>query len=223
MSEHVAGSGGTNLIAHHFDTLEQQREATRLGMWVFLVTEIMFFGGMFTGYVVYRWRYPESFVEGSHHLDMTLGAINTGVLLVSSYTVALALASIRVNRGKAAIGLLAMTVGLAVVFLGIKTYEYWHKFQEGLVPGWNAHLPEASIGGSAEGGVEVFLALYFIMTGVHALHMVIGVGIFLWLMFKIYCGSVTAERDAPVEMAGLYWHFVDIIWVFLFPMLYLVG
>ena len=204
-------------LAHHFDTIEQQREAALLGMWVFLVTEIMFFGGMFTAYVAYRAAYPGAFAQGSSHLNLLLGAINTAVLIGSSLTMALAVYGSQVGNRKMLVGFLLFTIVLGSVFLGIKAVEYHHKFEEHLVPGHSFSLP-----GPKPQNAQLFFSLYFAMTGMHALHMIIGIGLLTFLVVQASRGRFSPEYHSPVEMTGLYWHFVDIVWIFLFPLLYLI-
>ncbi len=213
-------SDDSSTLAHQFDDLEQQREASTLGMWAFLVTEIMFFGGLFLGYSVYRFNYPEAFAEGSHHLDVTLGSINTAVLIGSSLTMALAVRGAQLGRRNTAVGSLLLTVLLGCVFLGIKAVEYGHKFEEQLVPGTSFGYSSTQVD---PGQLELFFSFYFAMTGLHAFHMIIGIAILLVLVWKTWKGRFTPTYYAPVEMTGLYWHFVDIVWIFLFPLLYLIG
>jgi len=205
-------------LQHHFIDLEQQKDAATLGMWVFLVTEVLFFGGLFAAYVVYRTAHPESWIEGSHELDVVLGAINTGVLICSSLTMALAVHAAQLGRRNAIVLYLVMTLLLGGVFLGIKAFEYHHKWVEGFVPGPYFHFP-----GPMGKQVQLFFALYFAMTGMHALHMVIGMGLMVFLVREAWRGRFSAAYFTPVENIGLYWHFVDIIWIFLFPLLYLLG
>jgi cytochrome c oxidase subunit 3 len=204
--------------AHQFDDAEQQHEASWLGMWVFLATEIMFFGGMFLGYTVYRSAYPQAFAAASNHLDVLLGSVNTAVLICSSLTMALAVHSTQVNRRKALICFLLFTMALGSVFLGIKFAEYYHKFEEHLVPG-----ASFVFAGNFPGQAEIFFSFYFAMTGMHALHMVIGLGLLAFLVSGAVRGRFSSAYNTPVELVGLYWHFVDIVWIFLFPLLYLVG
>lgn len=213
-------SDDSSTLAHQFDDLEQQREASTLGMWAFLVTEIMFFGGLFLGYSVYRFNYPEAFAEGSHHLDVTLGSINTTVLIGSSLTMALAVRGAQLGRRNTAVGSLLLTVLLGCVFLGIKAVEYGHKFEEQLVPGTSFGYSSTQVD---PGQLELFFSFYFAMTGLHAFHMIIGIAILLVLVWKTWKGRFTPSYYAPLEMTGLYWHFVDIVWIFLFPLLYLIG
>jgi len=205
-------------LAHHFDDLEQQHDAATLGMWVFLATEVMFFGGLFTGYTVYRWQYPRDFAEASRHLDTTVGALNTAVLLASSLTMALAVHAAQTSRRRALVGFLAATILLGSVFLGVKAYEYHDKYAHHLVPGLDFTYEP---GAARE--FQIFFLFYFFMTGMHALHMVIGIGLLGVISYLAWRGRFGAEYYNPVEVTGLYWHFVDIIWIFLFPLLYLIG
>jgi cytochrome c oxidase subunit 3 len=240
-------------LAHHFDSYEQQQKSASLGIWVFLVTEIMFFGGLFVAYILYRSKFPEAFIAGSHQLDITLGTINTGVLIFSSLTMAMAVHSAQLGKGKAIVGFLIATIVLGSVFLGIKATEYHHKFVEHLIPGATFHLEEshlpthhgAPIVADLPTGIveesradvpllspdrtdiqahtQLFFFLYFGMTGLHAVHMIIGVGLLIWLIRPSWKGRFDANNHNYVEGIGLYWHFVDIVWIFLFPLLYLVG
>jgi cytochrome c oxidase subunit 3 len=205
-------------LAHQFDDLTQQYEASRLGMWAFLLTEVMFFGGLFVGYTVYRTAYPAGFVAGSQHLDIALGTLNTAVLISSSLTMALAVHAAQVGRRQILIRCLLLTMLLGLAFLGIKGYEYVHKYHESLVPG-----VRFSAAGLHANGMEVFLILYFVMTGLHALHMIIGLGLLAVLVVLAWRGVLSAAYHTPVEVIGLYWHFVDIVWIFLYPLLYLIG
>lgn len=207
-------------LAHQFDDLAQQREADDLGMWLFLCTEIMFFGGLFLAYTIYRTQDEAAFAAASHELDLFWGTVNTVVLLTSSLTVALALHAAESSQRKQLMALLAATLILGSLFLGIKGMEYHHKYVHGLMPllglpfEWHGESP---------GHAEMFFDLYFLMTGVHALHMLIGLGILLVLLIKASRGGLLGEFSAPVRVTGLYWHFVDVVWVFLFPLLYLIG
>ncbi|HWP65858.1 MAG TPA: cytochrome c oxidase subunit 3 family protein [Candidatus Limnocylindria bacterium] len=210
--------GGARHLAHHFEDLEQQHQAASLGMWVFLVTEVMFFGGALLTYVVYRARYADAFAHASHHLDVTLGTFNTVVLITSSLTMALSVWSAAADRRRTLVGMLSATMLLGSVFLVVKGYEYAHKFHEHLVPGPFFRYP-----GPDAPEAELFFSVYFILTGIHALHMVIGIGCLAYLLLRARRGAFTAAWSTPVEMVGLYWHFVDIVWIFLFPLLYLIG
>ncbi len=205
------------IVAEQFDDPEQQRSASTLGMWVFLATEVLFFGGMFAGYLVYRVLYGEAFAEASHQMNLVLGTVNTAVLLSSSLTMALAVnAAGRGIRGRTVLFLL-LTMALGLTFLGIKGVEYAQKYQEHLVPGLNFAFE-----GSNANHVQMFFVLYFLLTGFHALHLTIGVGVLSVMTAKAYRGRFSADYYSPVEIAGLYWHFVDIIWIFLYPLLYLI-
>jgi cytochrome c oxidase subunit III len=200
----------------HFNDLEQQREAATLGMWVFLCTEVLFFGGLFATYLVYRVWYSTTFGEASRELNLVLGATNTTVLITSSLTMALAVHASEVGRRTVLIGCLILTMLLGLVFLGIKGVEYYQKFVEHLVPGPNFRF--------AAGGAQaqLFFSLYFALTGLHALHMVVGVSLLTVILIMALRGRFTPEWHTPVEISGLYWHFVDVIWIFLFPLLYLI-
>jgi cytochrome c oxidase subunit 3 len=204
-------------LAHQFDDIEQQHESAALGMWIFLATEVMFFGGMFLGYAVYRTAYSTAFREASRHLDVWLGGTNTAVLLASSLTMALAVRAAQLNARRMSIMLLAATIALGGVFLGIKGVEYYYKYEEQLVPGGHFRFSAAN-----PNYAQLFFSFYFAMTAMHALHMIAGIGILLVMILLTLRGRFSAEYHSPIEMAGLYWHFVDIVWVFLFPLLYLV-
>jgi cytochrome c oxidase subunit 3 len=204
--------------AHQFDDAAQQHDASWLGMWVFLATEVMFFGGMFVGYTLYRGAYPQGFASASNHLDLWLGTINTAVLIGSSFTMALAVRAAQLGQKRPIIVFLILTMVLGAAFLGIKFTEYYAKFEEHLVPG-SAFAYEGPLLSSA----EIFFSFYFAMTGMHALHMVIGLGLLTTLVVKTVRGRFSVGYNTPVELVGLYWHFVDIVWIFLFPLLYLVG
>ena len=189
-----------------------------LGMWVFLVTEVLFFGGLFAAYAVYRGWYPEAFAAASHHLDVTLGTINTVVLITSSLTMALAVRAAQTGDRQKLVLFLWLTIALGTVFLGIKGVEYYHKFEDHHIPG-----PSFQFDAEYFRHAQLFLSLYFVMTGLHALHMIIGIGIMLVMARWALNGTITPEYASPVEISGLYWHFVDIVWIFLFPLLYLLG
>lgn len=204
--------------AHQFDDAAQQHEASWLGMWVFLATEVMFFGGMFLGYTIYRTTYPQAFASASNHLDVLLGTINTGVLICSSFTMALAVRAAQLGLRKPVMVFLALTMLLGSIFLGIKFTEYYVKFAEHLVPGNGFAFAE-----SFAAAAEIFFSFYFAMTGMHAVHMIIGLGLLTAMIVKTARGRFSSSYYTPVEIVGLYWHFVDIVWIFLFPLLYLVG
>jgi cytochrome c oxidase subunit III len=205
-------------LRHHFVTLDQQRESSTLGMWLFLLTEIMFFGGLFTGYGIYRFMYPEAWKEASHHLDVTLGAINTAVLIFSSLTMALAVHAAQLGKKNLLILFLIATLVLGLVFLGIKTKEYADKFEHHLVPGTDFHFE-----GSWARQAMLYYCFYFAMTGMHAVHMIIGMVGLLMLIRMAAKDVFSAQYHTHIELFGLYWHFVDIVWIFLFPLLYLIG
>jgi cytochrome c oxidase subunit 3 len=205
-------------LAHHFDNLAQQSEASTLGMWVFLVTEVLFFGGIFAAYCVYRSWYPAAFAAASHELDVTLGTINTVVLITSSLTMALAVHAAQLGQRRLLLLFLIATMVLGGVFLGIKSVEYYHKFAEHHIPGPGFEFEKEHFRHA-----QIFFSLYFIMTGLHALHMIIGIGVMLVMLWWSWRGTITAEYSSPIEISGLYWHFVDIVWIFLFPLLYLIG
>jgi len=205
-------------LAEQFDDLEQQHQAAAFGMWVFLITEVMLFGGMFTAYTWYRFVYAEGFTEGSRHMDLALGGINTGVLIVSSLTMALAVHAAQTGRRAALVRYLGLTILLGLVFLGIKAVEYWQHYREGLVPGI-----AFTFQGPLAKPVELFFLFYFILTGIHAIHLTIGVGVVSVLLVLAWRGRFSPEAHDPVEVTGLYWHFVDVVWIFLLPLLYLFG
>ena len=214
-------------LKHHFADLDQQKETATFGMWLFLVTEIMFFGGMFCAYLVYRVLYFNSFGAASTTLNVVYGAVNTGVLICSSLTMALAVHASALGRRNALIMFLILTMILGAVFIGIKGVEYHDKFVEHHVPGPNFHFELE--GAEAQHfqhvdphAAEIYFSLYFAMTGLHAIHMIIGFGLLTWLVIAAYRNKFTPEYNSPVEMVGLYWHFVDIVWIYLFPLLYLI-
>ena len=216
----MASHTETLALREQFDTPEQQKEASTLGMWIFLVTEIMFFGGMFTAYTAYRAWYPNVFAVASTSLNAIIGAVNTAVLLCSSFTMVMAVRAASMSASKALIVFLILTMILGMAFLGIKAYEWTEKFHEHHVPGPTFHLEGESPAG--QGQAQLFFSLYFAMTGLHALHMVVGVSVLTVILLQAWAGKFSADYFTPVDVAGLYWHFVDIIWIFLFPLLYLV-
>ena len=275
-------------LQHQFEDMKQQEESVSIGMWLFLAQEIMFFGGLFTAYLVFRWRFPMAFAAGSNHLNAFWGGLNTLVLIVSSLTMALTVYYARLGNRNMQVILIILTMFFGSVFLGIKAIEYSDKYHDGVVPvtGLNRKVkapadeglaaaapakPCWEVGHEEEGEyvnprgefqwadcslakmaqdngflteserngylnsagmidgnrfrdkVRIFFWLYFAMTGLHALHMVIGLGLMLWLLYKAFRGTFSPEYYMPVEISGLYWHFVDIVWIFLFPLLYLLG
>jgi cytochrome c oxidase subunit 3 len=225
-------SGHAGPLAHHFRDLHQQKEAASLGMWVFIAQEILFFGGLFATYAIYRHLYYEAFAAGSHHLSWKLGFVNTLVLIGSSFTMAMGVHSAAVGRRRAITAWVLTTVLLGGVFLGVKYFEYGEKirpcFGDGphagcLVPGERFDAAALHVEGAAAREVQIYYSLYFAMTGLHALHMIIGIPILLLIARNGWAGRYTPAWHTPVEMVGLYWHFVDIVWIFLFPLLYLIG
>jgi cytochrome c oxidase subunit III len=218
LSDHAVAAHHHPKLAHHFENMGDQKEATSLGMWLFIAQEIMFFGGLFLAYTVYRNLYPAAFVAASHHLDWKLGALNTAVLIFSSLTMAMAVHAAALGKRLQIVGYLFGTVFLGGVFLVVKYFEYKSKFDHHLVPGPHFVFP-----GPEAGPAQIYFSLYFAMTGLHALHMVIGVPILLTIAWFAWRGEYGPQYHSPVEYVGLYWHFVDIIWIFLFPLLYLIG
>ncbi|GMV93161.1 MAG: cytochrome c oxidase subunit III [Candidatus Hydrogenedentota bacterium] len=212
-----------SLVAHHFEDIEQQNESAVLGMWLFLGQEIMFFGGLFAVYLVYRFKYPDAWAAGSTDLDITLGTFNTVVLLVSSLTMAMGVWSAQTGRQKSLIRYLLATLVLGSTFLVVKFFEYKHKWDYHHVPGPSFSFQSEHFPNAAESNVQLFYTLYFIMTGMHALHMVIGAGLLIWLIVLAWKGKFGPHNFMKVELTGFYWHFVDIVWVFLFPLLYLIN
>jgi cytochrome c oxidase subunit III len=206
------------ILAEQFDDLEQQHSAAKLGMWIFLATEVMFFGGLFLAYTVYRYLYWETFAAASRHTEVILGGVNTAVLLFSSTLMALAVRASQLGRRTQLVRLLLATAALGIVFMVIKGFEYQKDFVDHLVPGthflWHEANPHAA---------EIFFWLYFALTGLHAIHVTVGIGILLVLALLASRGVFANGNYMPVEISGLYWHFVDIVWVFLFPLLYLAG
>lgn len=281
-------------LQHQFEDMKQQEESVSIAMWMFLVQEIMFFGGLFTVYLVFRSKYPMAFAAGSNHLNAFWGGLNTLVLIVSSLTMALTVFYAQRGNRNMQVLMIALTMFFGSVFLGVKVVEYSDKYRDGLVPvtGWNKkthkgyegnpnpeseiktsldapaaveenvgehaeeyinptgdfHWTDASLVKQAEEGhylteaertgyysggqidptkfrdkVRIFFWIYFVMTGLHALHMIVGLGLMTWLIYKAWRGTFSADYYSPVEISGLYWHFVDIVWIFLFPLLYLLG
>jgi cytochrome c oxidase subunit 3 len=228
----TAAHGDHGPLQHHFRDLEQQKAASTLGMWVFIAQEVLFFGGLFTAYAVYRWMYPEAFAAASHHLSVPIGFFNTLVLIGSSLTMAMGVYSAAKGRSKHIAAYLLATILLGSVFLGVKYFEYGEKirpcFGDGshagcLVPGENFDAASLGLSGEEGGHAQIFFSLYFGMTGLHALHMIIGIPIIVVIGLMGLKGRYGPEYHTPVEILGLYWHFVDIIWIFLFPLLYLIG
>jgi len=236
----------TGELYGQFETLEQQKESAALGMWVFLVTEVLFFGGLFLAYAINRHAYFEAFGIGSNTLDIKLGGFNTVVLIMSSLTMAMAVWSAQVGKKRLVSIFLIATLSLGTVFLGVKVIEYKQKFDHHLIPGHGFDmryrtenpsqtddpkeiaLEKEELGKAftqdpdinAHG--QLYFSLYFAMTGLHALHMIVGAGLLVWLIKVSFRGRFTPQYNTPVEIVGLYWHFVDIVWIYLFPLLYLI-
>lgn len=243
-------------LAHHFETPHQQFAAGKLGVWIFLLTEILFFSGLFCAYTVYRANHPEIFVYAHQFLDKNLGALNTAILIFSSFTMALAVRSAQLNRQRALVICLAITLLCALGFLGVKYVEYQQKWQHGLLwasrynpsehgenhaaeeaggsaadtpagegslaAGSSAERQSAEHAGNVPRNVGLFFSIYFVMTGLHGLHVLGGMGAIVWLIGRAARGAFSAEYFGPVDYVGLYWHLVDLIWIFLFPLLYLI-
>ena len=205
-------------LRHHFADMEQQRDTASFGMWIFLVTEIMFFGGLFLSYMLYRFLYPTAFLEGSRHMNITLGATNTAVLICSSLTMVLAVRAAKLNQRKLTVIFLLVTMLLGLAFMGVKAIEYHEHWVAKEFPG-----PAFQFEGTDPRHTQIFFSLYWAMTGLHALHMIIGCGMVLFLMINAWRGAYNSEYYNPVEIGGLYWHFVDIVWIWLFPLLYLIS
>ena len=214
-------------LLHHFVEPQQQRDAASLGMWIFLATEVMFFGGLFCAYLIYRTWYFGDFAAASTSIDAALGGTNTAVLICSSLTVVLAIWAAQTSRRGLMLLMLVLTMLFGCAFLGIKAVEYHDKFVEHHVPGASFSFEHVPIPGHPDQyanphHAEIFFTLYFIMTGLHALHMIIGLGIFTWLLWMAWKERFTPDYYTPLEIGGLYWHFVDIVWIYLFPLLYLI-
>lgn len=210
--EHAPG------LQHHFTTMKQQFEAAKLGMWLFLVTEVLLFGGLFVGYGIMHAKHPEAFVAAHHHLDWRLGAVNTIVLLLSSFTMVMGVWAAQTGQKKRLIAFLLLTVILAMAFMGIKYVEYSHKFHEGLLPGkYYSHQ------GDTVPGQFMFFSFYFMMTGLHGIHVLLGVAAILWITVRAARNEFSAQYYGPVDIVGLYWHLVDLIWIYLFPLMYLIS
>ena len=205
--------------AMHFEDAEQQRESASLGMWSFLATEVLLFAGLFVVYTIYRNFYHPGFVAGSHMLDVTMGTINTFVLLASSMCVVLAVNAAHNNRSKAIVFYLILTMLFGLAFFVIKGFEWHHDYVEGLVP-W-MKWDQARLGENNY-QLRMFMVLYFVMTGTHAVHMVVGMIILAVLARNAAKGKYNSKHNTMLENGGLYWHFVDIVWVFLVPTLYLI-
>ncbi len=208
---------------HHFATMEQQFDASKIGMWLFLATEILLFGGLFVGFGVMQSRHSEAFVAGHHHLDWQMGALNTCFLLISSFTMVMAVWAASNNRNgnkkKILVGNLLLTLGFAGGFMVVKYFEYNHKFHDGLLPGKFFHYT----GPDLVPNMYLFFSFYFMMTGLHGFHVLGGMGAITYLIIRSLKGDYSSDYFTPVDLIGLYWHLVDLIWIYLFPLLYLIS
>lgn len=221
--------------SHHFSSMEQEHEAGKQGTWLFMATEIMMFGGLFVGYFIYRFKYPEMYVAGGDSLNWMLGALNTLVLLISSFTMAQAVTETMQGNNRKALKLVYVTTFCALIFMVVKYFEYTGKINNGMFPGlglWNEaqafayakdHIRDAGIlAGVDPSNLRLFYVLYFAMTGLHGIHILIGIGLMCWLMKRLKNDEFSPKYYTAVEGVGLYWHIVDIIWIFLFPLMYLI-
>jgi cytochrome c oxidase subunit 3 len=211
-------------LQHHFDTPAQQFDAAKIGMWAFLGQELLFFSGLFVAYGIFRSWYPEMFSEASHQLNRPMGAANTLVLLVSSLTAALAVRSTQTGNKKATSRYLLITIACAFIFLIVKFFEYQHKFDAGLLPAkfFHPHHEHLVPGTHLPANAGSFFAIYFMMTGVHGLHVIVGIGVLTWIWRRNERGEFSKDYFTPVDISALYWHLVDLIWIYLFPLLYLI-
>jgi cytochrome c oxidase subunit 3 len=205
-------------LQHHFHTSAQQFETSKLGMWLFLVTEILLFSGLFLAYFILQSKHPQAFIEAHHHLDRTLGVLNTVVLLVSSFTMVMAVQSSALGRTKATLAYLYTTFALGGVFMTVKYFEYSHKIHDGLLLGNLFSYADAKVPGE-----YLFFSMYFMMTGVHGIHILAGMGVIAYLIWRTHKGEYSKDYYTPIDLTGLYWHLVDLIWIYLFPLLYLVS
>lgn len=231
-AEHDAhGHHGPSWLAHHFDTPVQQFDTAKLGMWLFLAQEILFFSGLFVAYGVFRVNYPEAFEAGSAQLDRIIGGFNTCVLLVSSFTAAMAVRSAQLGERSKTSTYLLITIACAFAFLVIKYFEYQAKFEHGLLPGEHFHphleyvhswIPGVEHVSSIPEETHVFFGIYFVLTGLHGAHVAIGIGVLAWIWLRNNRGDFTKDYWTPVDIAALYWHLVDLVWIYLFPLLYLI-
>lgn len=211
-------SAGEHHHAHHFQSYEHEYSTAKQGTWLFLCTEILMFGGLFVGYSLFHSLYPELFKEGASHLDWRLGAANTIVLLTSSLTMALGIYYIQVKKPSAANWNLIITLICGLIFMGIKAFEYSNKFHHHMLPGrfYAGEIGEIK-------NIALYFSFYFMMTGLHALHVLIGMGLIFWVLIRNMRGDFSPKYYMPVELVGLFWHLVDLVWIYLFPLLYLVG
>jgi cytochrome c oxidase subunit 3 len=222
MSHPVNAEAGKHVHhhAHHFSSAEHEFETSKEGMWVFMVTEVLMVGALFVGYLIFRSLYPEAFHEAHKLLNVKLGALNTVVLIVSSLTMVLGVGAAQRGNNKRALTMLGLTVALGFCFLIVKYFEYSHKIHEGILPGGKFTFEGLT---AATSHVPLFFSFYFMMTGVHAFHVVLGMCLIVWIMLRVRRGEITPAFYTPVELVGFYWHFVDLVWIYLFPLLYLLG
>jgi cytochrome c oxidase subunit 3 len=206
---------------HHFATMEQQFDTTKIGMWLFLATEVLLFGGLFVGFGLMQGKYPREFFEAHHHLQRGFGALNTVVLLISSWTMVMAVSAAQKGDRKKQVLFLSLTIFCACIFLGVKYFEYSHKIHDGLLPGkYYTHGHEDLIKDTH--GYATFFSFYFMMTGLHGIHILAGIGLLSWILMRARRGEFSSSFFTPVDLVGLYWHLVDLIWIYLFPLFYLI-
>ena len=209
---------GGHKVPHHYSSAEQEFQASKLGIWLFLATEILMFGGLFVGYIIFHNLYPEMFAEGAKYLDWRLGGLNTIVLMVSSFTMALSIYYAQKNNPKMTSWMLLVTLACAGIFMVIKYFEYTHKFHMGLKPG-----EFFTFVGAEHANLALYFSFYFCMTGLHGSHVLAGMVLIFWLYLRARKGHFNEKYYTPLEVVGLFWHLVDLIWIYLFPLLYLVG
>lgn len=219
-ASHTHGHGEFH-HAHHFKDADHQYSSSKQGIWLFLCTEILMFGGLFVGYLIYHSLHPEIFHAGSHHLDKVMGALNTVVLLVSSFTMAVAINAVQTGKKNLAIWTLVVTIICALIFLVVKYFEYSHKIHDGLLPGKFFTSKDPVFNGIQN--PSMFFGFYFVMTGLHGIHVVAGATLIGWMLIKVLKNKIGPAYYTPVEGVGLFWHVVDLVWIYLFPLLYLVG
>ena len=201
--------------------MEQQADTSKIGMWLFLATEVLLFGGLFVGFGLMQSRYPQEFIEAHEHLQRPLGALNTVVLLISSFTMVMGVMSAQKGERKKLVVYLVLTILCACIFLGVKYFEYSHKFHDHLLPGhWYGHQAEDSIKDTH--GYATFFSFYFMMTGLHGFHILVGIFLLWWIAVRSNRGEFSGAYYTPVDLVGLYWHLVDLIWIYLFPLFYLI-
>jgi cytochrome c oxidase subunit 3 len=207
-----------SIVHEQFDDLEQQRETASLGMWVFLGSELMFFGGIFLTFTIYRLAYPKAFSEAAYHLDLLTGSVNTFILLTSSFLFSIAISTFETRRRVLTFNVLGLTALLGIAFLAAKGFEYTQDWRHGFFPG-----SAFRYNGAEHDRVQLFFVLYFIATGVHAVHLLIGIFLTLVLMTLLLVSWFRRDREIAIGVFGLYWHFVDFIWIFIFSLFYLLG